>query len=275
MDIDIEMPITSKFAVLSGSVLGRRHMQNCMNNQDAIFVAENYSGLVAVVCDGCSSAPSAEVGAKFQADILGNALLSGLAARTDNMGLPRGHGEIMRLAELALRQTFGTLLQILPGDSNSIISTYLLATAMVVIMDDEETTIWHRGDGVWQVNGPGPLNVIDQNDVPEYPAYGLRPFENPDDHEFKRLGDFVYKTADIQSVLIGTDGMTAFEQNAEAELNSGPMGGIDQFYEPVYLERIQEPLAQRRLFACGPDMGWRFSRLFDDTSFVLVRRKPA
>jgi serine/threonine protein phosphatase PrpC len=70
------------FEIAGGSITGQAHVAARRNNQDAFAWEMNGGGLVAVVCDGCGTAPHSEAGSQ-----LGARLVTGTCARLLSSGL--------------------------------------------------------------------------------------------------------------------------------------------------------------------------------------------
>ncbi len=64
------MSFGDRFEIAGGSVSGRSHVLAGKGNQDAYYWAGQETSLVAVVCDGCGSGASSEVGAELGARLL-------------------------------------------------------------------------------------------------------------------------------------------------------------------------------------------------------------
>ena len=75
------------FEWAAGSVAGRDHRRVGRNSQDAVRVVGDDGALVAVVTDGCGSAPHSEVGAHLLAQLLAVRLLAAAPA-VDVEGAP-------------------------------------------------------------------------------------------------------------------------------------------------------------------------------------------
>src|SRR5439155_16598404 len=77
---------TLPFQLAGATVAGRLHHVSGRNNQDAFAWAQSPGGLVAVVCDGCGSAPHSEVGAQLGARLVAKTLALQLAQGGDPAG---------------------------------------------------------------------------------------------------------------------------------------------------------------------------------------------
>jgi hypothetical protein len=75
--------VAPTFEIAGGTVTGQAHVAAGRNNQDAFSWEMTGEGLVAVVCDGCGSAPHSEVGAKLGAQLITRAAARRLALESD------------------------------------------------------------------------------------------------------------------------------------------------------------------------------------------------
>src|SRR6185312_766688 len=66
---------SDRFVMRAGSVSGRAHRSMDQANQDAIYCHTWDGGLVAVVCDGCGSAPHSGMGAALGCRLTAGALV--------------------------------------------------------------------------------------------------------------------------------------------------------------------------------------------------------
>src|SRR5262245_44235698 len=67
-------------AAVAASVIGARHLRAARNGQDAAVAWRGSGAAVVVVCDGCSSGASSEVGARLGAMWFARALAARLEA---------------------------------------------------------------------------------------------------------------------------------------------------------------------------------------------------
>jgi hypothetical protein len=150
------------------TVLGLGHRLRDTNAQDAFAIAEG-SGLVAVVCDGCGSAPRSEVGAALLASAVRRAGLEGLAAGVAAAEVAMGLGDAACAALAGVTRTIAGEPASAPGAA--FVHDHLLAT-MIALVDDGETlaiTAW--GDGLVALDGA--VFVLGEGDAPAYLAYSL------------------------------------------------------------------------------------------------------
>jgi hypothetical protein len=148
----------------------------------------------------------------------------------------------------------------------------MMATAIGVVITPDKTTLFHKGDGVYQTEDNDPTE-IDENNTPSYLAYGLFPELRPDDPKFEI--DEVWDTATTNRILVGSDGLSAFIHSPEHIAHADqPLGDLNQFFDPLFMEG--DDFIQRRLLSCGPWRGRQPQRnpLFDDTSLIRIQRRP-
>jgi len=143
-----------EFEFAAGSVVGRDHLRAAKNGHDAWHIESSTDTVVAVVCDGCGSAPDSELGAKIGAPIVARAL-----ARC-------GSDWATATAEIALELN-GAIAATGRGES-------FLFTIVAAVITPTETTLLARGDGSFTINseaislGPFP------NNAPPYFQYDPR-----------------------------------------------------------------------------------------------------
>ncbi|HEY3322821.1 MAG TPA: protein phosphatase 2C domain-containing protein [Planctomycetota bacterium] len=195
-------PRTTHFQVACGTVLGREHALAGRNSQDAYCCKQNENGLVAVVCDGCSSGKHNEVGAKLGARILAEALHRCLPK------LDRAHSaELLESVRRYVLRRFETLTRTLGPGRVANVETYFLFTALGALIGPSRSLIFALGDGIIFLNGRQlALPVYDNR--PPYLCYGL--IENAlsgisaADLRFRVLAEL--PSAQIATLAIGSDG---------------------------------------------------------------------
>jgi protein phosphatase 2C-like protein len=165
-----------RFEWAAGTITGTSHVRVARNGQDGFAILREGEKTVAVVTDGCGSAPHSEVGAKLGAQVAARALLDG----TPDSILPR----IRAIAELLA----------LPNAMND----YFLFTIVAAIITPDETTIVSAGDGLFAVNGD--IHIIGPypDNAPPYLGYG----------DTALSVEYRGPTAGVQTLLLATDGAT-------------------------------------------------------------------
>ncbi|MGK7923402.1 MAG: protein phosphatase 2C domain-containing protein [Trichodesmium sp.] len=261
------------FESAGGSVTGRNHIKAGKNNQDAYDIFSDDRCTLAVVCDGCGSCPHSEVGAKIGAKLWLTTLRQHLNQNSE-INWPIIEQEMLQQLEsiaksLAISQTFA-----------DIIHNYFLFTTLGVIITPAQTTIFSLGDGVIAINEK--LSIIPDfpNNAPPYLAYKLLNFQPL----FNISLDFEIPTLDIQSILIGSDGVKDFLESADELLpgKTEKAGHISQFWQQDRYFNNPD-LIRRRLSMSNREVIqplWsnqtvkkQLGLLSDDTTIVSLRKK--
>jgi hypothetical protein len=245
------MAMDLPFDIAGGSVAGRAHVAAGRNNQDAFYWTASAEGLVAVVCDGCSSGLHSEVGAK-----VGARLVAQVAARLCTAKL--GAEEMLERVRLDVLARLRLLAAEMGGDSfQRTVSEFLLFTVVGLYMTPTAVTTFSIGDGLVVVNGDrhriGPF----ENNEPPYLGYGLLS-RGPS----FRIHDSI-PTGDVRRLVLGTDG--AFDLDTE---------GDEEPLEAICLDDRtfrNADMVRRRLTIMRNERRGVFA---DDTTLVVVRRKP-
>ncbi len=249
------------FQLAGATVIGRLHQRSGRNNQDAFAWAETSAGIVAVVCDGCGSAPHSEVGAQLGARTVARALSLRLHRGEDPAG-----ADLWSAAQKDVLDALDTVAQALGGPRSQAICDYLLFTIVGAVITAETTRCFSAGDGLLAVDSA--LTVLGPfaDNAPPYLAYALLN-EPPVDCRFELQPPL--PTASIGSLVLGTDGALALlgaDERAPDRRGSPPLkleeliGDEHTFDNPDGL--------RRRLFQIGRD-----GLLGDDTTLVVLRRQ--
>lgn len=251
-----ESPISNQFFLTSGSIIGAEHVRLGRNNQDGIALSVSDAAIVAVVTDGCSAGRYSEVGARLAATWL--AEWSPLYLADDGAGIEARTEELAQGLTDYLRQiAFG--LRPAPDALPHTVADLLLFGFIAVMVTADHTLIFGVGDGLYQVGDtlvsidPGPDNA------PPYVGYRLlRPGSiNLSERRLSPRIHWSGDTASVHDLLIGSDGV--------ADLEPADLSGF--LTDPVYLKNPL--LVQRKL-----NVLTRNRRLHDDTSLVVIRRRP-
>ena len=199
--------------IAAGTVVGREHARAGRNNQDAYAVWHTDDLTVAVVCDGCGSAPHSEVGAKLMAP----ALVRRLAERGWNNA---GREVNLAVAQALLLDHLMALADGM-GERKQVAHDYFLGTILGMVATDTEVVVFGLGDGVYMINGEKKALHFEGN-APPYLAYAMMgkasiPFTV---HAVLPLDEF-------ESVLIASDGAEEIDELAQTTLpgKKEAMGG--------------------------------------------------
>ena len=233
-----------KFELAGGSILGREHLRLGKNNQDAYYWVSVESATIAVVCDGCGSGTHSEVGAKIGARLMVEAILRNLPQDGLSTNFWQGvHQDLLH--------SLGMIAASLGGELVQAVKEYLLFTIVGAVITPQETALFAIGDGVFALNGEVITIPPFPNNAPPYLGYGLITDALSDMKlvdcqtrafpcDFRRRGvarQFrVHRqlpTSEVQSILIGTDGVEDLMGVADKCLpgKSGRVGEIAQYWE--------------------------------------------
>lgn len=156
----------TKLEVAAASVIGARHARAGRNGQDAAAAWSEGERGVVVVCDGCGSGASSEVGARLGAQLVIAAGAARLRAGEEAAAIWAGvRAEVV--AELA------RLVERMPGDRAQAVHDHFLFTIVAAAWDAGGVAVWAVGDGAYafgaRVTVLGPF--VDNQ--PPYVAYDL------------------------------------------------------------------------------------------------------
>ncbi len=162
-----------------------------------------------VVCDGCGSGESSEVGARLGARLVLGAISKRLGETGDG---PRfSHAAFWADVRAEVIEALDRLVAAMPGPREQIVHDYFLFTTVAAVMVDDAIVVWAIGDGVYAIDGRvrelGPF----ANNQPPYLAYDL--VGNP---QIAHL-----EIARGNSVIVATDGV--------GEVGLDHFAGIDRF----------------------------------------------
>ncbi|MDJ0616230.1 MAG: protein phosphatase 2C domain-containing protein [Calothrix sp. MO_192.B10] len=268
-----------KFELAGGSTIGREHLRLGKNNQDAYHWVSVESTTIAVVCDGCGSGTHSEVGAKIGGRLVVEAILRNLPQ--DGLSM-----DFWRRVHQDLLDSLGMIAASLGGELVPVVKEYLLFTIVGAVITSQETALFAIGDGVFALNGEVITIPPFPNNAPPYLGYGLITDAVLDmkavDCQFR-----VHRqvpTSEVQSILIGTDGVEDLIGVADKCLpgKSDRVGEIAQYWEDnIYFRNpygLNRRLALISHNSIKPD--WEARRLIkqngllaDDTTLVVIRRQ--
>lgn len=200
------MTMRQWFEVAAGSITGRQHVLTGKNNQDAYAWCMSDNALIAVVCDGCGSSKHSEVGAQLGARSLVD-ILSQQLRHTPAVQWAQVEQDLLTY----LRRIADGLGEDMPATARD----YLLFTIVGVFITSATTVFFALGDGVFAVN-----NTLTQlgpfvNNAPPYLAYRLLGRSSFPATMLSLRVQRCLPTAAVQSLLVGSDGLTALIQSAE------------------------------------------------------------
>src|SRR5258706_4237384 len=166
-----------EFRVATWVVTGARHLRTARNGQDAVFVCYDDERAVAVVCDGCSSGASSEVGARLGAMLFARAVFARLEAGEQ----PSDH-RMWAAARAQLAETLRTVAGVVAATKDCLSFDVLdaptlrecfLFTIVAVAITRDAAAVWALGDGAYVVDGTTTRLGPFANNAPPYLAYDL------------------------------------------------------------------------------------------------------
>lgn len=183
--------------VRAGQIIGRDHMARQANTQDSFAIAQQNGYVVGVVCDGCGSGISSEVGAKLAAQYI-------VTQAKSMLDVGMSPDSVVKALYPSVVRFLGYLVAgMQPIDHIDFIHHHLLFTVVGVIASDEQTLVFSAGDGIIAIDDR--VTQINQNNTPAYIAYNLldqatlRSFEMPTAFELCHVDDW-------NQIAIATDG---------------------------------------------------------------------
>jgi hypothetical protein len=204
----------------AAAVTGARHLRGERNGQDAAQAWSSADLAVAVVCDGCSSGASSEVGARLGAMVF----MRSLAARLQ-VGAAVTSVETWTLVRADVVRALAELVERMPGDRERAIHDLLLFTIVAAAITRDGAAVWALGDGAYSLGDYTRVLGPFADNAPPYLAYDL--LGDPQQAHFE-------VSMGCSSIVIATDGAS--------DLDSG----LERFTTPKYLDH---PDALRRELA--------------------------
>lgn len=273
------------FQGAAGSVIGREHQRVGKNNQDAYFWGCQAQTWVAVVCDGCSSSPHSEVGAKLFAPIVGQELITQAQQRAVDAT------EFWPRVQTRLLTRLRSLIDAHLGEDASerqrcdFSRNYFLFTIVGAILTPEVTALFALGDGVLMLNGESISLPKHRDNAPPYLAYGgMASFQaEAQAGAYDLQVHRILPTMAVQSLLVGSDGVQDLIAAADRLLpgKADRVGEVSQFWMDDRFFKNPDYL-RRRLFVINQESvraDWATQQVVrspgllpDDTTLITVRR---
>jgi len=198
----------------SAAVSGARHLRVARNGQDAAATWVGDGAGAIVVCDGCGSGASSEVGARLGAQLV----IGAVAARLLRGERPSALWSGVRAQVTAI---LGQLAEAMPGDRAAAIRDHLLFTIIAAAASGDEVCVWAIGDGGYafgdRVRVLGPF----ADNQPPYLAYDLL--------DMPAIAHLDATDASAGTVMVATDGAI--------ELGVGPLIDAAALAHPDGLRR--------------------------------------
>ena len=154
--------MTRSWDIAAASTTGARHRRLGLGNQDGYALREHDDATVAIVTDGCGSAPHSEVGSRLGASLWAEAIVRHLDADA-----PLSLAKADVLAHLELLATS------MGDEPVTVAADYFLFTTVGALIRDTHVEVFAIGDGSACIDGRvieiGPF----PNNQPPYLAYEL------------------------------------------------------------------------------------------------------
>jgi len=189
------MDTISQVRAAGAAVIGARHLRTARNGQDAAAVWVGEGAGAVVVCDGCGSGGSSEVGARLGAQLVVAALARRLGAAGaveasgDSMigalgqrpAPSRGSASTWSPAEPALWEAvrgevvaqLGGLARAMHGDFAQNVQEHFLFTVIAAAVSGDDAAVWALGDGAYAIDGRQRVLGPFAENQPPYLAYDL------------------------------------------------------------------------------------------------------
>lgn len=161
-------PSLDHWTVVGASVIGSAHRRSDRPNQDSWTVERGERAIVAVLADGCGSAPNSEVGAWLGARIWAKVLRELVEA-----GLRCEDPRFWPLACAASLERLRTLVDALPGPVEARVHEALLFTLVGFVLTPTRLVVHAIGDGLVWLDGRETALGPFPNNAPPYLGYGL------------------------------------------------------------------------------------------------------
>ncbi len=189
------MEANSQIRATGAAVTGARHLRTARNGQDAVAVWIGERQGAVVVCDGCGSGGSSEVGAR-----LGAQLVVALLARELVAGASPAEPTMWTRVRADVAARIGELAAAMPGERAQIIHEHFLFTVVAAAVAGDSAAVWAIGDGAYAIGARtrelGPF----ADNQPPYLAYDLLEMPQVAHHE-------VISAAGGGTIVVATDGV--------------------------------------------------------------------
>ena len=162
------MDTISQIRTTGAAVTGARHLRTARNGQDAVAVWSGEITGAVVVCDGCGSGASSEVGARLGAQLV----IAALARRLAHGASPAEPAlwEGVR-ADVVAR--LGALASAMPGELARVVHEHFLFTVVAAAVAGDHAAVWAIGDGAYAIGARTQVLGPFADNQPPYLAYDL------------------------------------------------------------------------------------------------------
>lgn len=234
-ELSLRMPIQSA----SASIIGSSHKKHLKNKQDAFRLYQSEEITVGVVCDGCGSCAQTEIGsaltAEFAVNYCANVFCtSAFDGQLLSDAICNFYNDLIRISGTSSPKEFAR--------------ETLLTTVVGFVLTPSDVVVFTSGDGVTVVNNE--INVIDQNDRPDFLGYNIYRNKNYT-FDVKK-----YPRNEVKRLLIATDGLI------DLWSDRNPSEVLDELFSRK--DFFSDPAALSTFFAERTD-------LRDDTTAILLK----
>ena len=168
------MNTISQIRATGAAVIGARHLRTARNGQDAAAVWIGAGAGAVVVCDGCGSGGSSEVGARLGAQLVIAALAKRLTA-----GLSPADPAMWAAVRDEVVSYLGSLASAMHGELAQIVHEHFLFTVVVAAVGGDDAVVWALGDGAYTIDGRTQVLGPFAENQPPYLAYDLLEMGQP------------------------------------------------------------------------------------------------
>ena len=168
------MDTISHVRATGAAVIGARHLRTARNGQDAAAVWIGEAAGAVVVCDGCGSGGSSEVGARLGAQLL----IAALAQRLATGSSPADPALWAAVRDEVVAQ-LGSLASAMHGDFAQVVHEHFLFTVVAAAVAGDDAAVWALGDGAYTIEGNTRVLGPFAENQPPYLAYDLLDMGQP------------------------------------------------------------------------------------------------
>jgi hypothetical protein len=277
------------FDLAGGSVAGKDHMKERRSSQDSYHVITTDDYVIALVCDGCGSCSSSEVGAKIGVRMLGQAIKNQLLRKMTQSNptmFDASAPQFLERVRLDVTANLRVIANMMGESVGEITKNYFLFSVVGTIICPFGAIFFSLGDGFVVINeemiqiGPFPGNK------PPYLGYELMEStirdETPGLLKFNILRAMPMEQ--VESFLIATDGLIYLAAAEDTKLpgQEALVGPVSQFWTESRYFTNPDNIRRRLCLVNGglpivdQDNGniiFRRGLLADDTTIVVGRRR--
>jgi hypothetical protein len=282
------MKTLDQFEITGASVLGSRHLKIGRNNQDSYVWIRTTDYIISIVSDGCSSGLQSEVGSKIIAPMFAQTLATYLSKPHPSLSDENlfRHDWLWYNVRQDVLARIRVLAQSMDENLIATICKYFLCTIVGCVITPKSTCIFSCGDGVFYLNGNLHMLGPFPGNKPPYLCYGITGSEvtNTNHSLLDIQRHIICPTDDVQSILIGSDGVGDLANLADQNLpgREERVGTMSQFWtddiyftNPEWIRNVLTTInTEKRKPVWEERTILKYQALLpDDTTFVVLRNK--